>query len=269
MTAHGKDGEVVIGANPYNKTETDAEVATQRDLINQIATALEGKVANTGTDTSDATATAGDILSGKTAYVDGEKITGTIVTQAAQTITPGTSNKTIASGRYLTGTQTIKGDANLVAGNIKSGVSIFGVSGTYTGDDLDSVITELETKVSTLNTTLDGKAGGGGSSDGGSSLATYRVRYDDGGMCNLCYYVTLNNGILQIIPLGTDQLYGDDLSTDFEVDGVVEGGTFAVQCGDSIDATCTNAELLNVYEDITWGNYIYTYLITGDAEIIG
>lgn len=124
-------------------------------------------------DTSDATATASDIIEGKTAYANGEKVTGTIptVTQAtpsisvstdgkitasatqsagyvsagtkssteqlathvAQTITPGTSDKTIASGRYLTGTQTIKGDANLIAENIKSGVSIFGVAGTYEG----------------------------------------------------------------------------------------------------------------------------------------
>lgn len=166
-----------------------------------------------GTDTSDATATAGDILSGKTAYVAAGKVTGTIAsksssnltasgatvtvpagyypsqasksvatatqatpsitvssaglitakstqsagyvssgtksatkqltTQGAQTITPGTSNKTIASGRYLTGTQTIKGDANLVAANIKKGVSIFGVAGTNEGEDIvQKVISE-------------------------------------------------------------------------------------------------------------------------------
>ena len=50
--------------------------------------------------------------------------------QAAQTITPDTTDKTIASGRYLTGTQTIKGDANLKPENIVSGVSIFNVAGT-------------------------------------------------------------------------------------------------------------------------------------------
>lgn len=57
-----------------------------------------------------------------------------LTAQAAQTITPGTSNKTIAAGRYLTGTQTIKGDSNLVAGNIKKGVSVFGVAGSYEGE---------------------------------------------------------------------------------------------------------------------------------------
>ena len=194
------------------------------DAVNNLPDAGSG-----GVDTSDATATAGDILSGKTAYVNDTKITGTIATktasnltasgatvtvpagyyatqatksvsavtqatpsisvssagkitathtqsagyvsagtktatkqlttQAAQTITPGTSNRTISSGRYLTGTQTIKGDSNLVAANIKSGVSIFGVTGTHAGgEDLDSEIATQADLISQLSTILDSKA---------------------------------------------------------------------------------------------------------------
>ena len=56
-----------------------------------------------------------------------------VTKKSAATYMPGTSNQSIASGQYLNGTQTIKGDNNLTAGNIKSGVSIFGVTGTYAG----------------------------------------------------------------------------------------------------------------------------------------
>lgn len=56
-----------------------------------------------------------------------------VTKKAAATYTPSTSDQTIASGQYLNGTQTIKGDSNLIAANIKSGVSIFGVAGSYTG----------------------------------------------------------------------------------------------------------------------------------------
>lgn len=59
-------------------------------------------------------------------------LTTSVTTKAAATITPSTSNQEIAAGTYLTGKQTISGDANLVASNIKSGVSIFGVAGSLT-----------------------------------------------------------------------------------------------------------------------------------------
>lgn len=54
-----------------------------------------------------------------------------VPTKAAATIIPTTTDQTIASDTYLTGTQTIAGDADLVASNIKKDVDIFGVTGTY------------------------------------------------------------------------------------------------------------------------------------------
>ena len=82
--------------------------------------------------------TAGYISSG-TAGNSSVSLTASVTTKAAATITPTTTNQTIAAGTYLTGTQTIAGDADLVASNIISTANIFGVQGSvvvqsyYTG----------------------------------------------------------------------------------------------------------------------------------------
>lgn len=73
--------------------------------------------------------TAGYISSG-TAGNASVSLTASVTTKAAATITPGTSSQEIAAGTYLTGKQTISGDANLVASNIVAGKSIFGVNGS-------------------------------------------------------------------------------------------------------------------------------------------
>lgn len=55
--------------------------------------------------------------------------TESLTKQPAKIWTPTTIDQTIPAETYITGTQTIKGDSNLIASNIKSGVSIFGIDG--------------------------------------------------------------------------------------------------------------------------------------------
>ena len=85
------------------------------------------------------------LLSGTTAHdKSGGTITGVIPSLAAATYTPGTIDQTIDAGKYISGSQTIKGDANLVAGNIRKDVSIFGVIGTMeagTAEEYDGAYT--------------------------------------------------------------------------------------------------------------------------------
>ena len=57
-------------------------------------------------------------------------LTAAVTTKGAATITPGTSNQTIAAGTYLTGAQTIEGDSDLQSANIVYGKTIFNVAGS-------------------------------------------------------------------------------------------------------------------------------------------
>ena len=94
-------------------------------------------------DISNDTVTANILAEGYTAHdKTGNTITGTLTQQSGKTVTPGTSDVVaVESGKYTTGTVYIKGDSNLTAGNIKSGTSIFGVTGSY----VDSTPIEIST----------------------------------------------------------------------------------------------------------------------------
>ena len=75
-------------------------------------------------------AAAGDVLTGKTfSNASAAGVNGTMSNHGAVTIVPTTTNQTIAEG-YHNGSGKVEGDADLVAGNIKCGVTIFGVTGS-------------------------------------------------------------------------------------------------------------------------------------------
>ena len=153
-TAHGKDGEVVVGANPYKKVETDTEVNTQASLISQIKNSLRGKAGGSGgivLPELTTPATASDIWDGKEAIDgSGNKIIGTIQSQAAKTITPSTSSQTaVASGVYTTGAVTVAP----IPSNYED---VADETSAYTAK-----INLLESAVTALETELAGKASGG------------------------------------------------------------------------------------------------------------
>ena len=89
-------------------------------------------------DTTDATANASEILATKTAYVNKIKLTGQMVNNGAVTgtITTKAQEYTIPIG-YHDGSGKVSIDSTeqgkIVAGNIKNGVTILGVEGTYSG----------------------------------------------------------------------------------------------------------------------------------------
>ena len=111
VTAHGKDGAPITGTCTYDA------------------------------DTSEDTAAVCEILAGKTAHARGTLLTGTMTNVGAVsgTISTKAEQYTVPQG-YHDGSGKVQisstEQAKIIAGNIKSGVQILGVTGTYSGESI-------------------------------------------------------------------------------------------------------------------------------------
>lgn len=135
LTASGDTVTVPAG---YYASQTSKAVASGSATAPATISGTSASV-STGTNTLTLSKTISVTPTVSTGYVSSGtagnssvSLTASVTTKAAATITPGTSNQEIAAGTYLTGKQTILGDANLLASNIKSGVTIFSVQGSLT-----------------------------------------------------------------------------------------------------------------------------------------
>ena len=110
FTAHSADGEEITGTCTYDAN------------------------------TQDATATGAEILSGKTAYNKGQKITGSMKNNGAVagTISSKTEQYIVPQG-YHDGSGKVGIDATeqakLIAENIREGITVLGVTGTMSGTE--------------------------------------------------------------------------------------------------------------------------------------
>lgn len=108
-TAHAKSGAPITGACSYDA------------------------------DTSDADATRAEILNGKTAYVNGVKLTGSMPNNGSNNVTVSSTNgQTIPAGYYDGSGKAVLDTTSasaLTANNIRQGVTILGVEGTLSAED--------------------------------------------------------------------------------------------------------------------------------------
>ena len=131
--------------NGQTKIDLTSDTVTANKLISGYTAHDKSGAPITGTctfdsNTTDATALEGEILSGKSAYINKTKVTGTMPNRGAISGSISTVNGvyTVQNG-YHDGSGTVTIDATeqakIVAANIREGITILGVDGSMTGTE--------------------------------------------------------------------------------------------------------------------------------------
>jgi len=148
-------GDVLIDLTADTITAADlASGVTAHDKSGAVITGTSTKDA----DTSDDTAVVAEILAGKTAHARGALLTGTMTNNGAVTgnISTKTEQYTIPQGFHDgSGKVSISPteQAKIIAANIKAGIQILGVTGSYSGDAVN-VQSKTATPAKTTQTIL-------------------------------------------------------------------------------------------------------------------
>ena len=152
--------KLVVGSE--TKFDLTADTGTADKLLKDITAHDKSGAPITGTctydaDTQDATAAVAEILEGKTAYARGAKLTGTMPNKGAVSGTIATKDAYTIPMGFHDGSGTVSLDATesakIVAGNIKRGITILGVEGTY-GGEAAKVQTKSVTPTMSVQTVL-------------------------------------------------------------------------------------------------------------------
>lgn len=134
-------------------TVTAGDILTGKKAHDKSGAVITG-TCNYDANTSDATASESEILASKTAYVSGSKVTGTMVNRGSVTGTISTKadQYTIPAG-YHDGSGKVSilstEQSKIIAGNIKTGISILGVTGSYSGEAVTAGPVSITPKTTT------------------------------------------------------------------------------------------------------------------------
>lgn len=153
--------KVIYGGNTLidltGDTVTASDLAYGKTAHDKTGTVITGINTN-DSDTTDATAAAAEILSTKTAYVNKNKITGEMPNRGAIAGTISTLSPYTIQNGYHDGSGTVSIDSTeagkIVAANIKSGITILGVQGSYSGESISVEANKTVTPSTTVQTVL-------------------------------------------------------------------------------------------------------------------